>query len=101
MLNRPCLQPGFYKDGHWGIRIENLILIKEMQTKHQFGGKWIGAEHITMAPIQTKLVNKSMLTPRHLQWLNDYHAEVKQKLSPLLKDDERALKWLERECRAI
>jgi Xaa-Pro aminopeptidase len=94
-------EPGYYKDGHWGIRIESLILIKEIQTKHQFGGNWLGAERITMAPIQTKLVNKHIMTPKQIKWLNDYNAEVHEKLLPLLRNDKRALDWLEKECAAI
>jgi Xaa-Pro aminopeptidase len=94
-------EPGYYKDGHWGIRIENLVLIKEVNTKYNFGGKWIGCERVTMAPIQTKMVVKDLMTPRQIKWLNDYNQEVKGKLTPLLKGDERALKYLEKECKAI
>ena len=94
-------EPGFYKDGHWGIRIENLVLIKEIQTRNQFGGKWLGAEHVTIAPVQTKLVDKSLMTARQIKWLNDYNHEAETKLAPLLKDDERALAWLKKECKAI
>lgn len=94
-------EPGFYKDGHWGIRIENLVLIKEIGTKHNFGGKWLGAERVTMAPIQTKLVDKSLMNRRQIDWLNAYNKEVEEKVSPLLKNDERALAWLRKECKAI
>lgn len=74
------------------------MLIKEVQTKYQFGGKWLGCERITMAPMQLKLVNKSLLTPKDINWINNYHKEVLSKLEPLLKKDERALKWLMKEC---
>merc|ERR1712093_118694 len=93
-------EPGYYKDGHWGIRIENLVLIKEVETRYQFGGKWLGCEHITMAPIQTKLVDKKLLNATDVEWLNAYNAEVESKLTPLLKNDDRALTYLKRECKA-
>lgn len=94
-------EPGYYKDGAWGIRIENLVLIKEIQTKYNFGGKWIGCEHVTIVPIQTTMVLKELMTPRQIKWLNDYNAEALEKLTPLLKGDERALRYLEKECKAI
>jgi Xaa-Pro aminopeptidase len=80
-------EPGVYIDGKWGIRIESLVLIKEIQTKNQFGGKWLGCEHITIAPIQTKLIDTSLMSPRQIKWLNDYHEETLTKLTPLLKND--------------
>lgn len=54
-----------------------------------------------MAPIQTKLVDKSLMTANDIKWLNEYNAEVQSKLEPLLKDDPRALAYLKKECKAI
>lgn len=54
-------------------------------------------------PIQTRLVLPEMLTPEQRKWLNDYHAEVQDKVMPVLRDfgDDRAAAWLEKECRSI
>jgi Xaa-Pro aminopeptidase len=49
-------------------------------------------------PIDKKLVDRSLITAEEKTWLNDYHAEVWQKVSPLLQNDQRALDWLKREC---
>jgi len=95
-------EPGFYKDGHFGIRIESVVLTKKAQTKHNFGETgYLGFERVTMAPIQIKLIDTSLLLPHEVQWMNDYHSEVKAKLEPLLQNDQRALKWLQRECEHI
>lgn len=95
-------EPGFYKDGSYGIRIENVLLIKNVDTPNKFGGvNFYGFEHVTVVPIQTKLVNKALLTPDEIEWLNNYHKECFDLVSPLLSKDEPGYKWLERETRAI
>ncbi|KAJ8688717.1 hypothetical protein PTI98_013476 [Pleurotus ostreatus] len=53
------------------------------------------------APIHTKLVDTELLSAEERAWLNAYHAEVLEKVAPLLKNDERALRWLTKECQAI
>ncbi|PYI20744.1 hypothetical protein BO86DRAFT_417918 [Aspergillus japonicus CBS 114.51] len=73
-------EPGFYEDGKFGIRIENIIMAREVQTTHRFGDKpWLGFEHVTMAPIGQNLIEPSLLTDAELKWVNDYHAEVWEK----------------------
>ncbi|KAK1926245.1 peptidase M24, structural domain-containing protein [Papiliotrema laurentii] len=97
-------EPGYYRDGEFGIRIENIDVIKLSQTRENFGGKeYLELERVTMCPIQTKLIDTQLLAPVEREWINGYHAEVLEKVSPLLKEfgDERALTWLEKECRAI
>ncbi|KAJ7074966.1 peptidase M24, structural domain-containing protein [Mycena belliarum] len=95
-------EPGYYADGRFGIRIENIVLVRQVDTPNNFGDKgFLGFEHVTMCPIQTKLVDESLFTAEEKRWLNDYHAEVFAKVSGLLKNDQRALAWLERECSAI
>ncbi|KAJ2936840.1 hypothetical protein H1R20_g241, partial [Candolleomyces eurysporus] len=95
-------EPGYYEDGQYGIRIENIVLVKEAETPNNFGQKgYLGFEHVTLCPIQTKLVDISLLTEQEKKWLNDYHKEIWEKVSPLLKNDTRALEWLRRECEPI
>ncbi|KAH8116027.1 Creatinase/aminopeptidase [Phellopilus nigrolimitatus] len=95
-------EPGFYKDGHFGIRIENVVIVREAQTPNNFGDKgYLSFEHVTMCPIQTKLVAQELLSPAERVWLNAYHEEVHEKIAPLLANDPRALAWLARECAAI
>lgn len=96
-------EPGYYLDGHWGIRLENLVIVQlhtisapEPPTSKGF----LQMERITMCPFQTKLMDTSLLSPEERAWVNEYHDEVLQKLRPLLADDARALRWLEKECGA-
>ncbi|KAK3717767.1 hypothetical protein LTR37_005538 [Vermiconidia calcicola] len=92
-------EPGYYEDGNFGIRIENIIMVKEVQTKHKFGDKpYLGFEHVTMTPMCRKLIDTSMLTERERDWLNTYHKEVLEKTGGFFKDDQRTREWLEREC---
>ncbi|KAK3710604.1 hypothetical protein LTR37_010231 [Vermiconidia calcicola] len=92
-------EPGYYEDGNFGIRIENIVMVKEVQTKHKFGDKpYLGFEHVTMTPMCRKLIDTSMLTERERDWLNAYHKEVLEKTGGFFKDDQRTREWLEREC---
>ncbi|PKI85062.1 Xaa-Pro aminopeptidase [Malassezia vespertilionis] len=97
-------EPGYYLDGQWGIRIENLLIV----TPHELQGEaepptskgFLRFEHITLCPIQTSLMEPTLMTVAEREWMNAYHDEVYQKLKPLLEEqgDARALKWLEKEC---
>jgi len=95
-------EPGYYRDGHFGIRIENVVIVKEAKPKHNFNSKvWLTFEHVTMTPIQTKLVDDTLLTKEEAQWLDSYNSETLHKVGPLLKNDDRAYHWLKRECQPL
>ncbi|KAL4981144.1 hypothetical protein BDW66DRAFT_156236 [Aspergillus desertorum] len=73
-------EPGFYEDGKFGIRIENVIMVREVQTTHKFSERpWLGFEHVTMCPIGQNLIEPSLLSDFEIEWLNNYHAEVWEK----------------------
>ncbi|KAJ8463214.1 hypothetical protein ONZ45_g17659 [Pleurotus djamor] len=92
-------EPGFYNEGHWGIRIESALAVKRVHTRGQFNGDiWLGFERLTCVPIQTRMVKESMLTKEEKTWLKDHNQRCYEKLAPFLKDDKRALKWLKREA---
>ncbi|KAF7338774.1 putative Xaa-Pro aminopeptidase P [Mycena sanguinolenta] len=95
-------EPGYYADGSFGIRIENIVLVRKVDTPNNFGDKgFLGFEHVTMCPIQSSLIDRSVFTAEEVRWLNEYHSEVFAKVSGLLHNDPRALEWLKRECAAI
>ncbi len=78
------------------------MIVRKVSTPYQFGTKdWLGFEHVTVVPIQTKMVEVSLLSPEEKNWLNQYHAECREKVSPLLSNDRRALEWLLRETQPI
>ena len=88
-------EPGYYKTGEYGIRIENLVLVVE---KVVAGAEkpMLGFETLTFAPIERRLVATEMLSAKELGWLNAYHAKVLAKIGPQLVLDDRA--WLEAAC---
>jgi Xaa-Pro aminopeptidase len=92
-------EPGFYKTGAFGIRIENLVVVSALK---DVGGErpMMEFETITLAPIDLNLVEASLLTDAEKGWLNLYHARVRDTIGPLL-DDEDTRKWLDRATRAI
>jgi Xaa-Pro aminopeptidase len=95
-------EPGYYEDGNFGIRIENMIMAREISTKHNFGDKpWLAFEHVTMVPMCRKLIDVTLLSPEEKKWLNDYHKEVWDKTSGFFKDDHRTTNWLKRETKEI
>lgn len=63
---------GYYEDGSFGIRIENIVVVQPAETKFTFGGvQFLRMEHVTIVPISTKLVDTALLSPDELKWLND------------------------------
>ncbi|KAI8971587.1 peptidase M24, structural domain-containing protein [Mycotypha africana] len=95
-------EPGYYEDGKFGIRIENVLLICDANTPHNFNERgYLKFEHVTMAPIGLNLIDKDALSPAEKKWLNDYHAECYEKLSPLVSHDADAIAWLKRETQPI
>jgi Xaa-Pro aminopeptidase len=92
-------EPGYYKAGEYGIRIENLIVVQEAAPLPGSERKMMEFETITLSPIDLNLVEASLLTPDERDWLNAYHARVRQSLSRHLDSETRA--WLEHATRAI
>lgn len=91
------IEPGLYREGKYGIRIENLVLSKLV--KSNSFGEFMDFETLTACYIATDLVNKALLDKTHLDWLNTYNAWVFEKLSPHL--DESHVAWLREKTKAI
>ncbi|MCL9982311.1 MAG: aminopeptidase P family protein [Erythrobacter sp.] len=87
-------EPGYYKQGAFGIRIENLVLVEERQIAGA-EGRYLGFETLTFVPLDRKLIEKSLLTADEIAWVDAYHAKVRSLLAPQLAGDDLA--WLERE----
>ncbi|MGE7368244.1 aminopeptidase P family protein [Neorhizobium sp. NPDC001467] len=87
-------EPGYYRPGHYGIRIENLIFVREAEDVAGGDMAMRSFETLTWCPIDRRLVVPALLTADELEWLNAYHGTVREKLSPLITD--AAVKaWLE------
>jgi Xaa-Pro aminopeptidase len=87
-------EPGYYRPGHYGIRIENLIFVRDAEDVPGGDMPMRSFETLTWCPIDRRLVVASLLTGEELAWLNDYHAKVFEKLSPLITD-AAVQAWLE------
>src|SRR6185437_3783775 len=94
-------EPGYYKEGEYGIRIENLVVVTDVGPIP--GGdperRFMEFETITLAPIDIDLIEPSLMTTDERDWLNAYHARVRETLSPLVDEDTKA--WLATATRAI
>ncbi len=85
-------EPGYYRADHWGIRIENLLLVE----RHEIPGgerPMLGFETLTFAPIQRDLILLDLLDSEERGWLDAYHAKVLAIVGPLVEPEVRA--WLE------
>lgn len=90
-------EPGLYLSGKFGVRIENTLLIKDYQTT-EFG-KFLQMESLTLCPIDLTPVDFSMLQPKEIEWLDTYHRDVFEKLSPYLEGED--LEWLREATRPV
>jgi Xaa-Pro aminopeptidase len=91
-------EPGYYKTGAYGIRIENLVCVTAVEIE---GAEkpMLGFETLTLAPIDLALVDTALLTPPETEWLNAYHTDVRETLTPLVDGDTAA--WLAEATRAV
>jgi Xaa-Pro aminopeptidase len=91
------VEPGVYRDGQWGVRIENLVLNVPARTPedgpqgNRFG-EMLAFETLTLCPIDTRCIERSLLRDDEIDWLNRYHATVRERLAPRCQGD--ALDWL-------
>jgi Xaa-Pro aminopeptidase len=85
-------EPGFYKEGEYGIRIENLVLVEEKTKISSDSKDYLGFKTLTKAPIDIRLIDKKMLSEEEVKWLNEYHKCVCDDLAAHLDDDVK--KWL-------
>ncbi|HTD05952.1 aminopeptidase P family protein [Undibacterium sp.] len=90
-------EPGIYRPGKWGVRIENLLLAVPAQTT-EFG-EYLKFETLTLCPIDTRCMDLSLLREDEIEWVNDYHATVLERLSPRVSGDAKA--WLVERTKAI
>ena len=86
-------EPGMYLEGKFGIRTENILICQTLETTEY--GEFCCFETVTLCPISRELINKDMLTSEQIAWLDNYHAMVFEKLSPLLEPD--VTEWLRKE----
>lgn len=90
-------EPGLYRPGQWGVRIENLLL--NVAAAENSFGSFLKFETLTLCPIDTRCIARELLNPAEIAWLNDYHAEVLRRIAPLVSGD--ALAWLQQATTAI
>lgn len=91
-------EPGLYKEGEYGIRTENVMLVVEGPKTEAFGD-FLEFETLTLFPYDTRLIDTTMLTAEEVHQINDYHAMVLKRLTPYLNEEEQA--WLSIKCKAL
>ena len=92
------IEPGVYRPGQWGVRIENLVLNVPAATDGVFG-EFLEFETLTLCPIDTRCIDRSLLRADEIDWLNRYHATVRERLAPRVSG--AALAWLQARTQPI
>lgn len=92
------IEPGLYREGRWGIRIENLVHNVSLGQPDEFG-EYLGFETLTLCPIDTRLIEPGLLREDERAWLDDYHREVWRRVGPHVRGAARD--WLETRTRAL
>ncbi len=85
-------EPGLYRPNEYGIRLENMVLVKAY--KETPFGRFLAFETLSLFPFDTTLIDEKLLSKKEIEWLNDYHQMVYEKLAPFLPQEERA--WLKK-----
>ena len=94
------IEPGVYRPGQWGVRIENLVMNVPASTPEgSTFAEMLEFETLTLCPIDTRCIDRSLLRADEIDWLNAYHATVQERLAPLVAGE--ALAWLQRRCQPI
>jgi len=93
------IEPGYYKEGEYGIRVENLALVVRDRGRSEETSPFYTFETLTSCPIDIRLVDKSLLTEGEIGWLNAYHRRVWKEISPLLEHAEAA--WIRKATRPV
>ena len=92
-------EPGYYKSGAYGMRIESLLAVKALDPPPGAEGELLGFEVLTQVPIDLRLVDPGLLDADEIAWLDAYHAGVRAGIAPLVAGPVRA--WLERATRSL
>jgi Xaa-Pro aminopeptidase len=94
------VEPGLYRPGHWGVRIENLVLAVPAATPEgSTFGEFLEFETLTLCPIDTRCIELALLRMDEIAWLNEYHATVRDRLAPRVSG--AALDWLMERTRPL
>jgi len=92
-------EPGYYKAGEFGVRIENLVVVCERDENGCGVGAWLGLDTLTCVPIDTRLVERSLLTSSEIEWLDNYHSLVRQLIEPMVESE--TAQWLKTATRPL
>ncbi|MEM9060831.1 MAG: M24 family metallopeptidase [Pseudomonadota bacterium] len=92
-------EPGYYVEGAYGIRIENLVIVTEPSVPDGGNRQMLGFETLTFCPIDQRLIDPNLLDHEEIAWLDDYHTQVEAKIGAFL--DGAELEWLEHACRPL
>ena len=93
------IEPGYYREGAFGIRLENLAVVRPAEPVEGGDREMLSFEVLTLAPIDRRLIDASLLEPSERAWLDAYHARVAETLAPLVEPE--TARWLRAACQPL
>ncbi|XP_067853110.1 xaa-Pro aminopeptidase 2 [Heptranchias perlo] len=96
------IEPGYYEDNEFGIRIEDVAMVTKAKTEHMFGGiSYLTFEHVSLVPYERKLIDLSIMNKQQIGWLNNYYEKVWKTMSPVLRAQSliEEYDWLQKHTR--
>ena len=93
------IEPGYYREGAFGIRTENLAVVRPPEVPEGGDRPMLGFETLTLAPIDRRLIDRGLLEPDERAWLDAYHARVAETLAPLVEPE--TARWLRAACQPL
>lgn len=96
-------EPGYYKKGEFGIRLENVLQVHDTGKVHPSGNKFLSFEDITLVPFEPKMIDRSLLSAPEIKWINDYNTRIRQLVGDELKRKQKmeAFYWMMNKTRNI
>lgn len=89
-------EPGYYRPGYFGVRLENVLEVIDTEQTHPNGEKFLGFRDVTLVPFEPKLIDRALMSAPEKKWLNDYNARIREEVGKYLKETMRmqAFYWM-------
>lgn len=90
------VEPGFYRPGYYGVRLENVLEVIDTKEVHPTGNKFLRLQEVTLVPFEPKFIDRTVLSATEKRWLNDYNARIREHVGEELKKRNRmnAFYWM-------
>ncbi|XP_070568030.1 xaa-Pro aminopeptidase 1-like [Ptychodera flava] len=95
-------EPGYYEDNDFGVRLETVFMVVEADTPNNFGGRYFTFDEVALVPFEPKLILYELMSKEQLDWLNEYHQKIRERVGPRLRQkNQDAYDWMIRQTESV